>query len=140
MPRTSQFVTGPASKSKPEVDTLLASLDHPCAAEIDAVRRIILATVSGVRETVKWNAPSFATTEHFATFHLRTQSGIQVVRHLGAKPQPDSGLRAAVSDPTGLLQWRGPDRATVGFRDLADVQAKAAAFAQIIQQWVAFVP
>ena len=140
MPRTSRSVTGSASKPNPEVDTLLASLNHPCAAEIEAVRRIILATVPGVRESVKWNAPSFAATEHFATFHLRAKSGIQVILHLGTKPQPDSGLRAAVSDPTGLLQWRGPDRATVDFRDLADVQAKAAAFAQLIQQWVAFVP
>ncbi len=140
MPRTSRSITGSASKPNPEVDTLLASLNHPCAAEIEAVRRIILATVPGVRESVKWNAPSFAATEHFATFHLRAKSGIQVILHLGTKPQPDSGPRAAVSDPTGLLQWRGPDRATVDIRDLADVQAKAAAFAQIIQQWVAFVP
>lgn len=139
MPRTSRSVTGLASKPNSEVGTLLASLDHPCAAEIEAVRRIILAAVPGARESVKWNAPSFATTEHFATFHLRAKSGIQVVLHLGAKPQPDSGLRAAFADPAGLLRWRGPDRATVSFRDLADVEAKAASFADIIRQWIAFV-
>ncbi|MGN6790135.1 MAG: DUF1801 domain-containing protein [Rhodanobacteraceae bacterium] len=139
MPHTPRFLADPPGKPNPEVDTLLASLDHPCAAEIEVVRRIILAAVPCVRESVKWNAPSFATTEHFATFHLRTKSGIQVVLHLGAKPRPDSGLRAAVADPAGLLQWRGPDRATVSFRDLADVEAKAAAFTPIVRQWVAFV-
>jgi len=53
MPCTSRSVTGSASKPNPEVDTLPAPLDHPCAAEIEAVRRIILATVPGVHESVK---------------------------------------------------------------------------------------
>lgn len=136
MPRTPPQSAAEASA---EVDALLASLDHPCAVEIEAVRRIILAAVPGVREGVKWNAPSFSTTDHFATFHLRAKSGVQVVLHLGAKPRPDSGLQTAIADPAGLLQWRGSDRATVSFGDLADVEAKAAAFAEVIRQWVAFV-
>jgi hypothetical protein len=121
------------------VDALLAALSHPHVAEIQAVRAIILAAAPGVRESVKWNAPSFATTEYFATFHLRAKAGVQVVLHLGAKPRPDAGLRAGVADPAGLLEWRGPDRATVSFRDLADVDAKTTAFAEVIRQWVTFV-
>jgi hypothetical protein len=121
------------------VDSLLASLDHPRVAEIQAVRAIILGATPGVREGVKWNAPSFATTEHFATFHLRARTGVQVVLHLGAKPRPDAAVRDGVRDTHGLLEWRGPDRATVSFRDLADVHAKADAFAEVIRQWVGFV-
>jgi hypothetical protein len=139
MPRTASQSVADAAEASSEADALLASLGHPCTAEIEAVRRIIREAVPGVRESVKWNAPSFATTEHFATFHLRAKSGVQVVLHLGAKPRPDAGLRAAIADPAGLLQWRGPDRATVSFRDPADVQAKAGAFGEVIRQWVAFV-
>lgn len=106
---------------------------------IDALRAIIRGADPRITESVKWNAPSFATTEHFATFHLRARDRVQVVLHLGAKPRPDAGVRAGVRDPAGLLEWRGPDRAIVTFRDLAEVDVKGAAFADVIRQWIAFV-
>lgn len=110
------------------------------SAERDTATSLpVVYAVPDVREGVKWNAPSFATTDHFATFHLRARAGVQVVLHLGAKPRQDAGLRNGVADPAGLLEWRGPDRATVSFRDLADVDGKAAAFAEVIRQWVTFV-
>jgi hypothetical protein len=49
------------------VETFLGALDHPRKPEIVALRRIILGVDSSIREDIKWNAPSFHTTEHFAT-------------------------------------------------------------------------
>ena len=92
-----------------------------------------------IRESVKWNAPSYATTEHFATFHLRGKAGVQVVLHLGAKPKPGTTVRASIDDPAGLLEWRGPDRATATFTNLAEVRARKAAFTAVLRHWLRFV-
>ncbi len=118
---------------------MTGELDHPLKQEIQAVRAIILGVDPAIAEGVKWNAPSFYTTEHFATFHLRAKRGVQVVLHLGAKPRPDAGLRESVSDPLSLLEWRDADRATVTFLDLQDVEKKREAFAEIIRRWISFV-
>lgn len=138
MPRAPHVPTASVGPSA-EADALLAALAHPSAPAIQALRAVIRGADPGIAEGVKWNAPSFATTEHFATFHLRHAAGVQVVLHLGAKPRPDAPVRAAVADPTGLLAWRGPDRATVTFRDLADVEAKREAFVAVVRQWIAFI-
>jgi hypothetical protein len=50
-----------------------------------------------------------------------------------------SGARAAIADPRSLLAWLGPDRASVTFADLAEVDAKESAFAAVIRQWVQHV-
>ena len=127
------------TKATADADALLASLDHPRLPEIHALRAIIRGVDPRIREEVKWNAPSFATTEHFATFHLRAKTGVQLVLHLGARSRPDADLRAEVADPTKLLEWRALDRATVTFVDGADVAVKGEALAAIIRQWIAFV-
>jgi hypothetical protein len=124
---------------EPEVAALLAALKHPRDAEIRGVRAIILGADPRIREGVKWNAPSYFTTEHFATFHLRGKSAIQVVLHLGARGRPDARLRERVPDPSGLLEWRGADRAIVTFTSAADVEAKRAAFGDIVRAWAEHV-
>ncbi len=58
------------------VETFLASLDHPFKQEIIAVRKIVLAANRSIAEGIKWNAPSFRTSEYFATFHLRAKDGV----------------------------------------------------------------
>ena len=122
-----------------EVDAFIAALEHPHVPEIQRLREIILAAGPQVTESVKWNAPSFAAGEHFATFHLRAKQGVQVVLHLGVKPRPDAAARTEIADPGGLLEWRAADRATVTFKDAADIEARAGAFAAIVRQWIRFV-
>jgi hypothetical protein len=133
--RASEATAGPAMPD--EVAALLAGLEHPCEREILVLRAIILGADPRIGEGVKWNAPSYHTTEHFATFHLRSKAGVQIVLHLGAKPRHGARVRDAVADPAGLLDWRGPDRATVTFRDLAELEGKRAAFAAVVREWVA---
>jgi hypothetical protein len=120
-----------------DAEQLLAALDHPQKAAILAVRDLIKSAHPDIREGVKWNAPSYALRDDFATFQLR-HKGVQLVLHLGVKARPDATLQRDVADPDGLLEWRGADRATVTFADLADVQRKQQAFLAVLQQWIAY--
>ena len=130
-----------AKRSAPaaeDVEAFVASLDHPCKREILALRQIILGADPRIAEGIKWNAPSFRTSEYFATFHLRAKGGVQVILHLGAKKR-DGSTSVAIDDPGSLLEWLASDRASVKFRDLADVSARRAAFEGIVRQWIEHV-
>ena len=131
----------PSSKS-PEaetVDELLAALKHPGKPVIQAVREVILAADPRIKEAIKWNAPSFYTTEHFATFHLRAKTGVVLVLHLGARARPDVDLRSAIVSAGMTLEWKGNDRATVTFHDLAQVRREKTAFRRLLQAWIRHV-
>jgi hypothetical protein len=122
-----------------DVESFLAALEHPFRREILAVRELILGADPGIAEGIKWNAPSFRTSEWFATFHLRARDGVQVILHLGAKKREDAPGVAAVEDPEGLLRWLAADRAAVKFGGLAEVEAKGPAFAAVVRGWIGHV-
>lgn len=128
-----------AAPAPEDVETFLAGLDHPRKSDILALRHVILGADPAVAEGIKWNAPSFRTSEWFATFHLRAREGVQVILHLGAKKRDDAAGVAAIADPEGLLEWLAADRASVKFRDLANVEARGPAFAALIRRWIAHV-
>jgi hypothetical protein len=137
-PRTQQ--PAKRSASAPEsVEAFLASLEHPFKQEILALRQIILGADPSIAEGIKWNAPSFRTSEYFATFHLRAKDGVQVILHLGAKKRDDLPSELAIADPESLLEWLAKDRASVRFRDMKDIDAKRAAFAKVVRQWLQHV-
>ena len=128
----------PADSTK-AVDAFMRTLDHAFKKEIEAIRASILGVDKTIAEGVKWNAPSFRTTEYFATIHLRQKSGVGVILHLGAKARavPPQGL--SVDDPAKLLTWLGKDRALVAFESLADFKAKKAAFERVVRRWITYV-
>lgn len=126
--------------SAPEsVESFLATLDHPAKQEIFALRKILLAADPAITEGIKWNAPSFRTTEDFATMNLRVKVGVGVILHFGAKKNAISTTGVAIPDPESLLEWLAKDRALVTFRDLKDVEAKRPAFVEIIREWIKHV-
>ena len=128
------------SASAPEsVETFLASLEHPRKQEILALRQIILGADPSIAEGIKWNVPSFRTSEYFATMHLRAIDSVQVILHLGAKVREHARAGLVIADPEVLLEWLAPDRAAAKFRDLNDINARRAAFTDIIRQWIAHV-
>lgn len=145
MPRraTSRSTTAPrraTTRKAPlggEVTGLLDAARHPQRPIIDAMRKLIASAVPGAEESIKWNAPSFATVEHFATFNLRATSGVQLVLHMGARPKSSVDLRRRIADDAGLLEWKGPDRALVTVRDAAHLKGIRAALARVISQWAA---
>lgn len=128
---------GPAAPQS--VDALLAALEHPHRPEIEALRQVILAADPRIREGIKWNAPSFFTSEHFATFHLRAKDGVQIILHLGAKVRETASTGVVIADPSALLEWLAADRATVKFRDVADIAARGEAFTAVLRQWIALL-
>jgi len=121
------------------VDEFMAELKHPCRAEIQALRKLIVAVDPSVAEGIKWNSPSYRTGQYFATTNLRAKSGVGLILHLGAKVRelPAGGVR--IDDPGKLLKWLGKDRAMVEFADMKDVKAKGAALQALLRQWIAYV-
>ncbi len=54
-----------------DVTPFMARLEHPRKAEIETVSAIMLGADPRIHESIKWNPPRFAITEHFATVKLR---------------------------------------------------------------------
>jgi len=126
-----------AADTSAAVDEFMTRLDHPHKAAIQELRRIICAADPSIAEGVKWNAPSFRTTEYFATTHLRATEGIGIILHLGAKVREAPAFQ--VEDPRGLLKWLAKDRALVNFAGVEDVKAHEAAIQSIVRQWIVSV-
>jgi hypothetical protein len=127
-----------AADSTKAVDEFMRTLDHPFRKEIEAIRASILGVDRRIAEGVKWNAPSFRTSEYFATTNLREKRGIGVILHLGAKVRELSG-EMVIDDPAKLLKWLGKDRAMIVFESLEDFNATKAAFERIVRQWITHV-
>lgn len=118
---------------------MLDAAAHPQRAVIDAMRAIIAHAVPRASESIKWNAPSFALAEHFATFHLRAKAGVHLVLHLGAKPQRALDMREALGIEAAFLEWKGPDRAVVAVRDAAHLSTIQPQLTRVLRAWAAHV-
>lgn len=134
-------VSQPPSHNKPSdttvaVDRFMAELDHPFKAEIQAIRELVLAAAPDVREGIKWNAPSYRTSDYFATTNLRAKGGVGVILHLGARVR---NATVAIDDPHQLLAWHGSDRASLVFTGMADIRTRSEAFKAILAQWLPHV-
>lgn len=137
MPRATQ----PASTrvdpdSSGAVDAFLATLAHPHRDTIIGLRDLILGVDPRIAEGIKWNAPSFRTTEYFATMHLREKTGLGLILHLGAKKRASGAPVPVIEDPARLLKWLAPDRAMLVLRDVADLAAKRGGLEAILRSWI----
>ena len=128
-------MTHKSRNSASTVQAFIEASDHPLKAEILSLRNLLLTIDPAIAEEIKWNAPSYLTSEHFATMHLRAKDSLQLILHLGAKPKGTVAADAIV-DPDGLLTWLGPGRASVLFSGSGDVDRKAGALTAIVRQWV----
>lgn len=111
-----------------KVNDLMAKLEHPLKAEIQAVRDIILKANKKLAERVKWNAPSFYYKKDMAAFHTRATKYVHLVFvfHNGAM----------IHDSDGLLEGDYKDRRMAYFKDMADVKAKKKALERVVNEWV----
>jgi hypothetical protein len=121
------------------VDALMKSLQHPAEKLIEALRAVIVQADPSIREGVKWNAPSFRTSEYFATTNLRTKGGVGLVLHFGAKVRSVAASSESIKDPQKLLKWVAKDRATANFADMNDLVTKKKAFQAVLRQWITYV-
>jgi hypothetical protein len=122
-----------------DVEDFMRNLDHPLKAELKAVCSIILGVNPEISEGLKWNAPSYHFKEYFATINIR-KDVVLVILHLGAKVKDSSFAGLTISDPTGLLEWLGKDRAAVRFGDMNAIESGRAAFENIVRQWITNIP
>lgn len=128
-----------ASDSSAAVDAFLATLEHPRKAEIVALRALILGVDPRIAEGIKWNVPSFRTTEYFATMHLRGNTGLGLILHFGAKKLAPDRPPPVIDDPGALLTWLASDRAMLVLRDGADLATKRDGLVAILRSWIEVV-
>lgn len=117
-----------------DIHDFMAALNHPRKAEIEVIQSLILAVSPAISQGVNWNAPSFFCEDWFATFHLRTTEGVEMILHRGARVRE---AMAPVDDPAGLLRWLDSNRASVIFADMAAIEARREAFTALIRAWIA---
>ncbi len=130
---------GSARPVAADVDAFIAALDEPTKGSVIALRRAILAADPAIGEGIKWNVPSFRTSDYFATLHLRMKTGIGVILHFGAKKNAIAETGVSIPDPDGLLVWLAKDRALIAFADAADVRKREAALGSLLREWIAHV-
>jgi len=122
-----------------DVGEFMRELDHPLKSDIETVRRIILNVDPGISEAIKWNAPSFRTTDFFATVNLRSMECVQLIFHTGAKVKGSATTGISIADPTGLLKWLAKDRCIVTLGAGKDIQTRRAAFEAVVREWIRWV-
>jgi uncharacterized protein YdhG (YjbR/CyaY superfamily) len=124
------------SRTDPAVDELMRALEHPLKSDLQAARKLVLAASPDVHEGVKWNAPSFRTSDYFATLDLRTKDTVRFVFHTGAKSKDSRTKGVQVDDPEGLLQWLAKDRALVTLGRGAELRRKGPALQALVRAWI----
>ncbi len=119
-----------------EVDAFMAKSKHPLTRELAALRAVMQGADKRIRESIKWNAPSYAVGEHFATFNLSRPDAVQLVFHTGAKKRA-LAAKLVIDDPAGLLNWLAKDRAVVRLSEMREIRASKRALVAIVKQWLA---
>ena len=121
------------------VEAFMLQLEHPHKPAVELLRKLVLGVDPSVREGIKWSAPSFRTSEYFATTHLRSKTGIGLILHLGAKERESADAALAIHDPDQLLKWLGKDRAMLEFASADELEGKKPALIAVLRQWIRFV-
>jgi uncharacterized protein YdeI (YjbR/CyaY-like superfamily) len=110
-----------------EVTRFLDELDHPLRSETEALRLIILEANAMLEENIKWNGPNYSVgAEDRITMRIQPPKQIQLVFH----------RERLVKDASGLLMWKGNDRAIASFKNMEAVEASRQALSVIVRDWL----
>jgi len=126
----------PVAQGDPELEAYMRALDHPLKPALALVRRLILGVSPSIREGIKWNSPSFRTTDWFATINVHGKDGLRLILHMGAKPKASAKTGLKIADPSGQLKWLAKDRCLVTLGDEADVITRKRALQAIVRAWI----
>ncbi len=124
------------SKQNKEVTTFIDELNHPMRKEIEQLRLIILNSLNGLTENIKWNGPNYCFQEQDRiTMRIQPPKKIQLIFHRGAKKvaQPKDKL---IDDKSGLLEWKENDRAIATFVNAADIENAKVNLEKLIINWI----
>lgn len=108
------------------VDSYMLKLKHPLKDEIEAVRKIIRSADKGIKERIKWNAPSYYCPEDMVTFNPRNQMAVHLVFH-----HPDI---VKVRSPLLLGEYK--DRRMMYFKDMKEIRQNKKALQAIMQELI----
>ena len=120
----------------PDVDRLLADSTHPMTASVRRLRSAVLDGVAGLTEHVKWRSPSFVHggTDRM-TVNMARPDRVVLVLHRGARVRADRA-DFSFADPSGLLEWRGADRAVVTWTDAQALDDAVPDVVDLLGRWV----
>jgi hypothetical protein len=119
------------------VTQFLDDLAHPFRNEIEALRSIILSADPRLNEHIKWNGPNYSIDgEDRITMKILPPTKIQLIFHRGAKVREQPKARL-IDDASGLLLWKGNDRAIATFTTLKSVETSKNDLTEVIQDWIA---
>lgn len=122
-------------KQHKTVEGFLTELDPSLKPTLLALRALILGVDPAIQEGIKWNCLSFYTREYFAALNVHRVKGrpcVLLVLHTGAKARQTGAFE--VPDPQGLLEWLGPDRASL--RLFGADELPVAALRDIVGAWI----
>ncbi|NVK82768.1 MAG: DUF1801 domain-containing protein [Cytophagia bacterium] len=119
------------------VTKFLTQLNHPFAAEIDTLRKIILDAQAGIEENIKWNGPNYVFQgDDRVTMRIHPpKKQVQLIFHLGAKKQ-DAKSGRIIEDQSGLLDWKGNDRAVMTYKSLEEIESTKSQLQDIVRAWL----
>lgn len=124
------------SKINSEVTEFLDKLKHPLRKEIEETRSIILSADKRLDENIKWNGPNYSVgADDRVTMKIQPPKQVQLIFHRGAKvlEQPKGKL---IDDKSGLLDWKGNDRAVVSLKTMDDIKSAKKALTEIVKKWI----
>lgn len=119
-----------------EVTKFLENINHPLRNEIELLRKIIVNSVPGIEENIKWNGPNYTyNSEDRITMRIQPPKQIQLIFHRGAKKlaQPTERL---INDTSELLEWKENDRAVVSFKNIDEINLHHTTLTRIINDWI----
>ena len=120
-----------------KVSTFLDAINHPLRNEIEALRHIVLGADYRLTENIKWNGPNYSVDQSDRiTMKIHPPKQLQLIFHRGAKVQTPPSDKL-ITDNTGLLTWKGTDRAVAAFKSMADIESNKQALTKWVQDWLA---
>jgi len=118
------------------VTDYLNKLNHPFREEIEQLRNCILTANINLTEKLKWNGPNYCfEDEDRITMRIQPPKQLQIIFHRGAKvkEQPKEKL---INDYSGILSWKGNDRAIASFKNMQDIENSKMDLKKIIREWI----
>jgi uncharacterized protein YdhG (YjbR/CyaY superfamily) len=117
------------STDEEQVNAWLKKLSPAVKKEIDAIRTIIKAASTKLKERIKWNAPSYYTSADILTFGPYKKDKILLVFH-----HP-----AIVKIKSALLEGDYKDRRLVNFKNSAEAEKNKKELTRIIKEIVKLI-
>lgn len=120
------------------IDEFLNDLDSGKRQQVDALRRIILATEPRLQEHIKWNAPSYVLDgEDRITFNLMNkQQLVKLIFHMGATRKENKKGSPIMQDTSGLIEWSSDIRGMITFTSIEDITSNQSSLQEIIRDWL----